>query len=301
MDTGRSFDVVRLMGGLGNQLFQYAFARRLEAEGRRVKLDALSGFAGDFYQRQFALDGLQTRIQVAQLDEIPLGLRWNRPWRGLARIVWSTLPPHRRIVYDQNAFRCDIAVITRMPAGRYYFGYWQNQHYFLPLRSELLRELTLRVPSIAFSRLVREMSNGESVSIHVRSNHGMAPSGETDLRTKAIYSVCNGSYFRDAVSYIGRNERSTYYVFSDSPSWAKANLDLPHQCKFVADLGAWSDLEELMLMAACRHHIISNSTFSWWGAWLGDHDATIVVAPKYWLSGVLAKDIGIYPEKWCSL
>ena len=286
---------VRLSGGLGNQMFQYAFGRRLAtAPGLTVSFDVENGFRGDPFARKFSLDAFEARIVKAIPSDIPLGIGWHRPWRGLAKVGWRVLPrAQQRLVEERVAHQCDAEVLSMAAVpGKYYSGYWQNEGYFLPVQDALRGEFALRQPlRPAFRALTEEMAGCRSVSVHARRcvEHDQA---------KVMLSRCDGSYFQRAVMKIGVTAETVYYIFSDIPAWAKSNLKLPGICRYVADLGPWSDGEELVLMSGCQHHVISNSTFGWWGAWLGKNPAKVIVAPKIWGAEMPTDRINICPPGW---
>ena len=294
--------VVRLFGGLGNQMFQYAFGQRLaSASGREISFDVENGFNDDFYGRKFSLDAFQSQLTKASRRDIPLGLGWRSPWQKLAKAGWKTLPLDRqRVIYERAPFQYDPTILpTCTLPGRYYYGYWQNEGYLLPIQDTLRHEFTLRGPLPSpLLALMEEMADCRSVSVHVRRNHGIGQLGHVHREAKDLHGGCDEVYFQKAAAEIGVTAGTVFYIFSDNLAWAKANLKLPAVCRYVSDLGTWLDVEELMLMAACQHHIISNSTFSWWGAWLGKNLAKVVVAPKIWMAGLRQDQINIYPQGW---
>lgn len=293
---------VRLFGGLGNQMFQYAFGRRLAViSGREIAFDVESGFRHDFYGRKFALDAFQMRLIKATDADIPLGMGWRSPWQGVAKAGWYALPKvWQRLFYERSAFNYDPAALAvDHSPGRYYYGYWQNEGYFLPIQDVLRHEFTLRDPlRPSLQTFLEAMASNRSVSVHVRRNHGVGQKGVVHVGAKEFHGDCDASFFLKAAEEIGVTAETVYYVFTDNLAWVKSNLRLPSSCRYVADLGPWSDVEEMMLMAACQHHIISNSTYSWWGAWLGRNPAKIVVAPKIWMAGLPADQVRIYPPSW---
>ncbi len=292
---------VRLMGGLGNQMFQYALARRLTAQwGRRVLLDVESDFKNDPYGRQFALEVFQTRIERGSPQDVPLGMDWPWPWRRLAKAVWSNVLRRRhRVVYERQPFRFDPDVVRERAGRSYFFGYWQNEEYLLPIEASLRQEFTLRAPLSTLMRsLMGSMAGCRSISVHVRRNHGIGADGKVIRLARERHGTCPVEYYHRAMEHIGKSPGTVCYIFSDNPSWAKANLALGVPCRYVCDSGPWSDAEELLLMASCRHHVIANSSFSWWGAWLGRNPGKIVVAPTAWGCGLPAEVPGLCPKEW---
>ena len=320
--------VVRLMGGLGNQMFQYAFGRRIAEElGRQVKFDLVNGFKHDLYCRRFALGVFNTEIVGAEANAIPLGMSWRSPWHRVAKAGWSAMPAvWRRVVYEKTAFQFDEAKLPTPGRSRgseahystqsetphiasyscersaYYFGYWQHESYFAPFQDKLRREFTLRVPLPEPLVAMQEaMAGCRAVSVHVRQYHDMDVSGKVIHNAQANHGACSVDFYHLAAERVGTGPGTVYFVFSDNVPWAKANLKLPGKCRFVADLCPCSDAEEMLLMASCQHHIISNSSFSWWGAWLGGNPKRVVVAPQAWTRRLPPSAVDICPRAWVKL
>ncbi len=142
--------------------------------------------------------------------------------------------------------------------------------------------------------MARRIAGSASVSLHVRRG---------DYLQSGAYVACSGDYYRAALHRVTEvtGTSPTIYVFSDDPAWARDNIDLPHE-KVVVDFnGRDSDYEDLRLMSLCRHNIIANSSFSWWGAWLNANPAKVVVAPKRWFAATHAQNPDILPKGWLSL
>jgi hypothetical protein len=290
------------MGGLGNQMFQYAFGRRIAEEtGTEVKFDLASGFKHDPYRRRFALGALNVNAVGAEPSEIPAGMSW--PYHPAAKAAWSLMPaPWRRVVGETAPFRFDASKVADNNPKAYYFGYWQNERYFLPIQDVVRREFTLRAGFCeSLAALSEEIAGCRAVSLHVRRYLDIGANGHVICKTEDLYGVCGVEYFNRALDVIGREPGTVCYVFSDNPHWAKANLKLPVPCRYVAELHGGSDAEELVLMASCQHHIISNSSFSWWGAWLGRNPKKVVVAPRIWKRSVPEASVDIQPKAWIRL
>jgi hypothetical protein len=289
------------MGGLGNQMFQYALGLRLARELRSpVRFDTVNGFRGDVYGRKFALGEFNAQAEPARPDEIPAGMSWRGPWLRIAKAIWSTVPATgRRVVLDKDPFRFDEAALAPGAQGPYYFGYWQNEGYFSPVADSLRRDFTLRAsPPAAASALMAEMAGCRSVSVHVRRKLGFDARGRPIRKARQFHGECGADYYARAIEAVGTGPGTVCYVFSDDPHWAKANLRLPAACRYVSDVCPCSDGAEIVLMASCNHHVVANSSFSWWGAWLGANPGKIVIAPEHWLRGSPAEEGGVCPPQW---
>ncbi len=272
--------VGHLTGGLGNQLFQYCCARTLaQLRGVALKLDR-SVVARDA-KRSYSLgawnipEDFASRAEVLALKvrhRIDLRLHPEKPYFRRAMLIEREIPfdPH---VLNESLGSCLV------------IGYWGNEQYFKPIESIIRRELTLRHPiSDATSRLAERIAKTESVFLHVRRGDFV-----NDSETAAQMVSLETQYYRAAFAYVlERVSEPHFFVFSDEPEWAKRNLDVGAATTFV-DHNAPGDRhrpgrehEDLFLMSLCRHGIMANSTFSWWGAWLNPTQDRIVIAPSRW-------------------
>jgi hypothetical protein len=276
--------VVQIAGGLGNQLFEYAFGRSLALRnGVPLVLDNRSGFPRDFYKRTFTLD--KYRIQC---DFVPSSADCSTPLgrvrRRLARWRNSGLPVARRShVLERDEFVCDPEVREmRIVRPTYFEGVWQHEDYFAEYRDTLLEDLSLREQVSAETRGVAERIDGSNaVCLHVRRLHGVPnQAGAAPLATNAAIHL-DPSYYDRAVAFVAeRVTRPTFYVFADFPDWARENVRVPFPTEYVMHNGPDKDYEDLWLMSRCRAFVVANSTFSWWGAWLATHPEKLVVAPE---------------------
>ena len=293
--------IVRLMGGLGNQMFQYALGRRIAEETEvEVKFDLSSGFKHDPHRRRFALGALNTKIVRAESHEIPIGMSWRSPWHRVAKAYWSMMPvAWRQVVYEKTRFQFDSSVTANTDPAAYYFGYWQNERYVLPIEDLLRREFTLRSAfSESVTALMAEIAGCRAVSMHVRRYNDVGANGKLIQRGGELQGLCDVDYYRRALEEIGVRRGTVCYIFSDDLQWAKTNLNLAIPCRYAAELCTCSDAEEMSLMASCEHHVISNSSFSWWGAWLGGNPKKVVVAPRAWIRGMPEDAVQICPKGW---
>lgn len=295
--------IVCLAGGLGNQMFQYAFGRRLAHDrGCRLKLDAESGFAGDPYGRAFALGDFQIQAEFAAREEIPRFMRSGRVLRRATMLWQSFLPqPWRSILVEKEYFVFDpTALNVRQPA--YVVGYWQNEAYFKPVEDLIREDFVPRQELHPKARaLMQEMESCASVSVHIRRLHGVAANGKPIPSHVSLHGVCSPEYFHQAIAKIESlvpNPR--HFIFSDDAEWCRHNMVVPSGRVVAAEVEV-SDVDELLLMASCRHHIISNSTFSWWGAWLGRNPGKVVVAPARWHQSGNPHTGELIPAEWFAL
>ncbi len=300
--------VARIRGRLGNQLFQYAMARTLALErSTEVHLD-LTHFL--FEDHDCRLPAFRTEFRIAGLSEIGPRLLASHLSRAVGRRtgaglssriderIVGTLDDDRTYVrekpkfvgYDEKAAE----KVAKAEGDIYLDGFWQSDRWFASRRDEILKEFELRAePPKAMKDWLELMSVEGSVGLHVRRGD-YAQSGFSN-----IYGVCDAAYYKRAEEAIlAKVERPRIFVFSDDLAWAKGNLKLKTELTFVEAKGL-EEYHELALMSCCDHNVISNSTFSWWGAYLNRNPEKVVVAPGRWLkqeSGMEEKDA--VPGSW---
>lgn len=284
--------IVNLKGGIGNQMFQYAFGRKLALQNNDVLKLETAGLAkandvGDIY-RPFSLDAFTIEKNIASSEDvarvkypygiISKGLRWVH-----ARVLKKT-----NTLFNPRAFTLSGDVFLD--------GYWQSPKYFEDIRDTLLSEFRLQSPlSPAVTAFKDQIENSTSVSIHVRRGDYVK-----NPRVQKEFGICESSYYQSAIEHIKRTvEQPTFFVFSDDIAWVKENLPLPVSTVFVQD-PTLRDVEELALMTMCTHNIIANSTFSWWGSWLNAHEDKIVIAPTPWFESQ-PFDAHLIPDTWIQL
>ena len=181
----------------------------------------------------------------------------------------------------------------------YFEGFWwQSELYFKNIRDILLKEFTLRNDfGVEAKRIARDIDyNKYSVSVHIRRGDYVS-----DSTTLAHHGFLGGEYYKEAIDLMNKKTiRPSFYVFSDDIEWVKTNLSFSYPVLFVSDENIPTH-EELILMSLCTHHIIANSSFSWWGAWLGRNSEKIVIAPKRWISDETVDTSDIYPDSWIKI
>ena len=293
--------IVDLQGGLGNQLFQYAAGRALAAA-----YDAPLGLAHRLLdrdrKRRYALDAYPIKALRLAADMLPepgpfrrvvtrLGVpsRWQTP---LGLIDLRHVPrfdeDETQGAWDPRVVACRPPVILR--------GYFQAPRYFDAITEVLRREL---IPTRARSESARRVAEAiqaagpGSVSLHLRRGDYVS-----DPTVRAKHGVLGPAYYRRAMERVrGTVPDPHWFVFTDDPAAAQAVLPTEAQLTVVSGHGL-TEVEELDLMRTCRHHVIANSSFSWWGAWLGMPEG-ITIAPRRWFAdGSVAGIRDRFPEGW---
>jgi Glycosyl transferase family 11 len=276
---------IRMFGGLGNQLFHYALGRTLATRlGVDLALD-WSGFRRH-YEHQPALHPFRLDIVSLKKSLVPFVRRRRR---------WHWLGGDPLLLVSENSFKFD-PTFHELPDGVYLEGCFQSERYFAEIADRIRSELTLPEPTDARSQstVKKIRSTPTAVSLHVRRG---------DYVTHEGLGTCSREYYDRAASHIATTtgEIPTLFVFSDDIDWAMANLKLPYPTHFVSGGNTLRPQADLWLMSQCRHHIIANSTFSWWSAWLNPSPTKIVVAPTVWFAGWKMDESTLIPEGWVRL
>lgn len=282
---------MRMCGGLGNQLFQYAFGRAMALRNRvPLLLDCTTGFVSDAYKRQFALRPYQIEAEMLVPEKAAAGL----PARLLARIG-RKIRRSFRVDSGGHISEKDPAVFQGELGGlkidrRILFeGYWQHEAYFSGIRDRLLHELSPRVALSATTLEVADrMRAGNAVAVHVRCMRAAPRLREGEVSKHPASLQIDPGYYERALLFMAERYASPhFFVFSDNHEWVKRHIALPGAVEHVFHNAGDRDHEDMWLMTQCRGHVIANSTFSWWGAWLADAPGKVVVAPASGLSAGL--------------
>jgi hypothetical protein len=287
--------VVKLMGGLGNQMFQYAAARRLAFVNSAVlKLD-LSWFresGGSATPRHYELHALAIEENFATPEEVGRQVRYAHPVRRLLGKLAPSLV--RSTCIHEKHFHFD-PMILALSDDAYLEGYWQSEKYFMDIEGTIRREFSVKSEPGAWNgRMAESIRGTESVSLHVRRGDYVASKAASEY-----HGVCSLDYYRAAIEKIAAQVHEPhFYVFSDDPSWVQENLHFGYPATLVDHNDPDHGYEDLRLMSLCRHHIIANSSFSWWGAWLGSDPHKVVIAPRKWFRDESINTADLIPETW---
>lgn len=266
-----------LIGGLGNQMFQYAAGRAQALRlGCELVLDTTQLHEkGRHTPRHYALDAYNIQAAVDTLSPSKLRLMLPVNESALARSQMLAARPGSRLN-----------------------GYWQSERHFEHIRKHLLDEFSLKAapsPYVAsMAERIRKATHGTSIHFR-RGDYVSNPSAAE------FHGVCPDRYYRDALAELHRaGAAPELFVFTDDPQWVNQHAPLPTSHVLV-DCAQSTSAEDIWLMSLCRHHVIANSSFSWWGAWLGDQQQGITIAPKRWLLDTTTDTCDIVPDRWTRL
>lgn len=289
--------IVPFSGGLGNQLFQYAFSCSLSRQNPSHKIY----YTDYLIRRNPAHNGYELAylfgITLSSTPYVERLTRFSRKVLLFPRFkpIVSFLLSLARIYVREESRYCsfDVSFMTARKGVNIYIGYWQTALYFQSITDEIVRKFTFDMG--ALSQRSREMmyliERSQSVSVHIRRGDYLSPSNVASVGT-----ICDLSYYRLAMEYMRERLGDVcFFIFSDDVAWAVEHI---RDEKIIVISGndgkaAWQDM---CLMSKCRHHIIANSTFSWWGAWLGRSEDKLVVAPSRFSKDIVGEDL--IPSSW---
>jgi hypothetical protein len=287
--------IVKLSGGLGNQLFQYAAGRSLSLRNRTALFLDIADFDVDqatITKRAFELGVFAFPVEIASRQQTD---RFLHP-PLLRKAVDKMRPYFRKSVYNEPFFKYD-GNFPRASPQTLLRGYWQSERYFEQVTAVIRDDLRIKAPlSEQTRRMADRIDGSRSVSLHVRRGDYVK-----DAATLRYHGVCDLEYYRRAIGEIRRTAGDLeVFVFSDDMEWVKANITSDLPLTFVENEGRQA-YEDLFLMGRCQHNIIANSSFSWWAAWLNPNPQKVVIAPSRWFNESKADTRDLLPAQWIKL
>lgn len=292
--------IIKLKGGLGNQLFQYAAGRAIALHNSDIlKIDNTDYTEGNQCQkketlRSFDISDFMITTQIASKSEVN---KIKYPLKYISKIqrnIKQKIFRQHYVDWHPNVFE--------MAENLYVEGYFQTEKYFKHISDLILSEYVLK-PNLAseIEPLLSEIKSKDvSVSLHIRRGDYA-----TNLRVSRSHLICGKKYYEKAITEIHRLYPTAHiYIFSDDPEWVRKNINFQCPHTFISSApalkAAFKPSQEMIIMANCKHNIISNSSFSWWGAYLNSYKNKIVLAPSIWTKGSYPQP-NILPENWTTL
>ncbi|WP_020604054.1 alpha-1,2-fucosyltransferase [Spirosoma spitsbergense] len=281
--------VVELMGGLGNQMFQYAFGMQLAHQ----RQDTLT--VSTFLLSNKLLANLRN-YTYRPFELCIFGI--DKPKASPFNLLRALLP------FDLNTSLLretddPEAVIPAASARIVCVGYWQSEHYFEEVTVHVREKFIFRQPFNSFTSRLANNLNGipNSVFVHIRRGDYVTNKG-----ANAHHGLCDRTYYERAVTFMREHlENPLFFIFSDDLEWVSQELGpILEPATYVGGNQKNDSWQDMYLMSLCRHAIVANSSFSWWGAWLSPHASKIVVAPKEWFGKPLlpVKTNDLIPNSW---
>ncbi|MCL2597945.1 MAG: alpha-1,2-fucosyltransferase [Paludibacter sp.] len=298
--------IIQLRGGLGNQMFQYACGTSIASRlGVKLKLDI--SYMTDkkprenFTERDYALNVFNINNEIASKKEVQRFVPYSADASEFT-YAWFMF---KRTLFCRHRFSEPaknpsfyFAEIEQITNNTYIKGYFQNEKYFNFIRDKLLKDFSIRNEIDDNNQNLSNKINSENaVSIHIRRGDYL------NSLNASLFNLLDIDYYKKAIKYILKEvENPVFYVFTEDFQWAKtqfAALDIPIT---IVDwnIGSQSYLD-MILMSRCKHNIIANSSFSWWGAWLNQYPEKKIIAPQNWFKNPKMNETHIIPSNWIKL
>lgn len=271
--------IVKILGGLGNQMFQYALYLALKKQfpNERVAID-ISCFNGYPLHNGFEIDNIfSLNSDIATWKEVAK-LAYPYPNYRCWQIGKHLLPKRKTMCIEKNSLMFDDTVLSQ-PGDRYYDGYWQHEKYFSFAKEQIYSAFIFPPPEDVRNReLMAHVTTSNSVAVHIRRGDY--------VNHPYFKGICDVDYYKRAIAYMEEFiNPELYCVFSNDIAWCKDELgdSLPkNNTIYVNWNNGHKSYIDMQIMSNCKHIIIANSSFSWWGAWLNQNKHKVVVAPSKW-------------------
>ena len=265
--------ISKIKAGMGNQLFQYAAARNLSLRHHIPLLIDVSHYftsaVRKFELGYFNIPDLETNLE-------PYG-----------EMVFD--------VYKEPHFHYD-PTFGQLEGNIYLDGFWQSEKYFKSIRPILLEELKVKETYVShLQQMTDTMKSRHSVAVHIRRGDYISK------RFSDTHGVLPYNYYTRAIDLLAKVLPIKLYFFSDDMEWVKDNVMVHHPHEFISKSITKNHLEDFHLMSQCRHHIIANSSFSWWAAWLNNYPEKQVIAPEQWFNNLPHDTKDLIPETWIKI
>jgi hypothetical protein len=278
--------IAKLMGGMGNQMFEYAMARHLAYKhNTELKLD-ISSYKTDPL-REYELQHFKITASLATISDM----------KQITSRFLRFLKRNNIKVFKEKIFHFDSSALS-LPDNTYLQGYWQSEKYFKDIEDIIRKEFRIKkmLPS-KFKSLQSHINATNSISLHVRHSDYL-----TNPERKKIHGILPITYYKKAIDTIkNKVNNPIFYIFSDDMTWVKTNIKFTNQVIYVDRDESQNWIADFNLMSLCKHHIIANSTFSWWAAWLCENKNKIVIAPKKWFRSKTFDTSDLIPNQWIRL
>lgn len=293
--------IIKIIGGLGNQMFQYAIYKSLMAEGKNVKLDTETYYRNNNEHNGYEIEKVFNinPNKSSKADLLKVADISNNIISKVRRKIFGMKKSKRKLYfYDTTEFKAN-PDIFKLQHG-YMDGWWQSINYFENIKMDLKKDFTFKNKlDLKNERILKIIKESESVSLHIRRGDYM-----DEHNFKLYGNIATEEYYKNAIQIIkSRVEDPTFFIFSNDMEWVKNNLNIDSKVEYI-DINYGADsYKDMQLMSNCKHNIIANSSFSWWGAWLNNNKNKIVIAPKKWINkeGVNSDEIELFYDDWILL
>ncbi len=279
-------------------MFQYAIGRALAYRHNTELLLDTRLFKG-YGLRTFELEKVfSIKTDVATEDKIKGLIGWKASRIGSRLLKEPRLAFLRGSNYFIEPAVHYVKELCDLPGDCYITGYWQSERYFEDIKNLIRTDFSFPQPLTGYNaEIADKIQSINAVSLHVRRADYV-----TDRQTSNDHGTCETEYYDKAVMYISKQITSpVFFIFSDDHEWVKSNLSLKYEHHFVSHNSGPDSYKDMHLMSLCKHHIIANSSFSWWGAWLNKNADKIVIAPDRWFLADKYDSSDHVPKDWVRL
>lgn len=282
--------LVTLSGGLGNQMFQYAFYLSLKKHDEKVYLyknKILSNADHNGYELERLF-----RVEKVYLGKWITNLLLKKCVGNIMKHMLFPVKVRERKIHDFSTYG---GWLNRTPCyGVHLVGYWQSERYFERVSDVVRKSFSFdkQMLNDCTNSCIERMCRENAVSLHVRRGDYLLAEN-----VGALGNICDKRYYQEAMDYLYKKvDNPVFYVFSDDIKWTVENIPLPANAVFVDWNRGQDSWQDMFLMSLCKHNIIANSSFSWWGAWLNGNENKLVIAPALWIRNTPAPDV--IPSSW---
>lgn len=290
----------RFQGGLGNQMFQYCVYRKLQMQGIEIQADI-------FYYNNpgvmpFILDKVFPNIEIKlsknekEHDLVVKNVNRRSTYKVIDYFKYMFYLDKQKYIYELTEGKFNKYAL-KVKKG-YIEGFWQSEKYFSDIAQDIRKQFCFcEIKNQKVKEYIKLIDNSNSVSVHIRRGDYLLP-----CNNKMFGNICTLQYYLNAIKYMqSKVEDIRLVFFSDDIDWVKENIEILENTIFIEwdKNERYEDWYDMYLMSKCKHNIIANSSFSWWGAWLNPNENKIVVAPKKWINGKKMPDILL--DKWITV
>ena len=267
--------MVSIAGGLGNQMFQYAFAREMQSKGVPVQCVPMNKIKGSQYKYDLTIF---PNISIDWTDDHTNRQiqRWYYGRNILEKIIDKVFV--RRMIAYKEDLNLDVDwKLFSLPERMLVEGFFMNEEYFADVHDQIMEEFVFPIGEIKLQNLINSLTD-KSVSVHIRRGDYVS----SEKLIKLYGGICTKEYYLKAFQYIEDRVDADYVFISDDIQWVKSNYQFKNAIYISEDMfDQYEDWYDMYIVSKCHHNIIANSTFSWWGAWLNDSPDKIIISPPY--------------------
>lgn len=287
--------VIQLMGGLGNQMFEYAAGLSLAKRNHttlKIDLSWFGTLGDDDVKREYELDCFNLNQDFVDINKLLILSKEPRLAQGIKIKLAKARGKSVLGRYTETELNYNIS-FKKLTDNTYLNGYFQSEKYFNSIRPDIIKAFSFRkTPSKKNPDIIKLAKSTNSVSLHVRRGDYV-----TNMDAHSFHGLKGNDYYEEAMRIVGTKVDSPkYFIFSDDIAWCKQNLPVPKNSIFVDH--NTKGAEDLRIMTQCKNNIIANSSFSWWGAWLNQNPNKLVIAPREWFVDSSMDSSDIIPNTW---